>query len=418
MSDKKINLNSILFLKKDTNLKMNDKSKNLFLDNLDYTKYSPAASKEWNNSVYTYNKNSTKNLPTISKRINKIITSYFNFFNSKIERKLNKLLNQKKTLRIRIRKSSIQKIFISKIFTKHFVSKIIITIYTFNQQERFFLEKLRANLFESWELSKKKKQRKNHIKKKRIEFIDFVILNLLNNNIILKNYVYMYYLTKMLEQEKLRVYYKQLLFINRYKFKYTYLNGLKDLIYNLYNKQIEFNIVNLKVIYLNSDIMSQFVIMKIKKARKNLSFLLNKFINIVRLPDIYKYIWTPESPGDILNSTSISKSRIENKLISNNLFSMDKLSDNVKDEVLNSIKYKLTNGVRLEIAGRLSKRSSANRAMFKFKYKGNLRNIDSSFRGVSAVMLRGHLKSNIQYTNLKSKTRKGAYGLKGWVSSV
>lgn len=100
----------------------------------------------------------------------------------------------------------------------------------------------------------------------------------------------MYYLTKMLEQEKLRVYYKQLLFINRYKFKYTYLNGLKDLIYNLYNKQIEFNIVNLKVIYLNSDIMSQFVIMKIKKARKNLSFLLNKFINIVRLPDIYKYI--------------------------------------------------------------------------------------------------------------------------------
>jgi hypothetical protein len=32
-------------------------------------------------------------------------------------------------------------------------------------------------------------------------------------------------------------------------------------------------------------------------------------------------------------------------------------------------------------------------------------------------MLRGHVKSNIQYTNLSSKTRNGAFGLKGWISS-
>jgi hypothetical protein len=32
-------------------------------------------------------------------------------------------------------------------------------------------------------------------------------------------------------------------------------------------------------------------------------------------------------------------------------------------------------------------------------------------------MLRGHAKSNIQYTKLNSKTRNGAFGLKSWISS-
>jgi hypothetical protein len=32
-------------------------------------------------------------------------------------------------------------------------------------------------------------------------------------------------------------------------------------------------------------------------------------------------------------------------------------------------------------------------------------------------MLRGHMKSNIQYTNINSKTKNGAYGLKAWISS-
>jgi hypothetical protein len=32
-------------------------------------------------------------------------------------------------------------------------------------------------------------------------------------------------------------------------------------------------------------------------------------------------------------------------------------------------------------------------------------------------MIRGHVKSNLQYTIVHSKTRNGAFGLKGWVSS-
>jgi hypothetical protein len=32
-------------------------------------------------------------------------------------------------------------------------------------------------------------------------------------------------------------------------------------------------------------------------------------------------------------------------------------------------------------------------------------------------MLRGHVKSNSQYTLINSKTRNGTFGLKGWVST-
>jgi hypothetical protein len=53
----------------------------------------------------------------------------------------------------------------------------------------------------------------------------------------------------------------------------------------------------------------------------------------------------------------------------------------------------------------------------KRKWKGGLKNVDSSFRGLSTIMLRGIVKSNLQYSTISSKNRNGAYGVKGWVSS-
>jgi hypothetical protein len=70
----------------------------------------------------------------------------------------------------------------------------------------------------------------------------------------------------------------------------------------------------------------------------------------------------------------------------------------------------------MEASGRLTRRYTASRSISKLRYKGNLLNIDSSYRGLSSVLLKGNLKSNLQYTKLKSKTRIGSFGLKGWVS--
>jgi hypothetical protein len=74
-------------------------------------------------------------------------------------------------------------------------------------------------------------------------------------------------------------------------------------------------------------------------------------------------------------------------------------------------------GIRVEAKGRLTKRFTASRSVFKMKWKGGLKNVDSSFRGLSAIMLRGYLKSNVQYSVINSKNRNGAFAVKGWVSS-
>ena len=103
--------------------------------------------------------------------------------------------------------------------------------------------------------------------------------------------------------------------------------------------------------------------------------------------------------------------------INKTLFNVFLLKKDKLNLVLNSLKYKYINGLRLEAKGRLSKRRIASKSIFKFKYKGSLKNIDSSYKGLSTVILRGHLKPNIQYTKLNSKTRNGSFGIKGWISS-
>ena len=60
-------------------------------------------------------------------------------------------------------------------------------------------------------------------------------------------------------------------------------------------------------------------------------------------------------------------------------------------------------GVRLEAKGRLTRRFTASRSVFKIKWKGSLKNIDSSYKGLSSVILRGHVKSNVQYSLVKFK---------------
>jgi hypothetical protein len=92
------------------------------------------------------------------------------------------------------------------------------------------------------------------------------------------------------------------------------------------------------------------------------------------------------------------------------------ISSNLLNYVLSILKYKSMSGIRLEAKGRLTRRFTASRSVFKIKWKGSLKNIDSSYRGLSSVILRGHVKSNVQYSIVNSKTRNGAFGLKGWIS--
>ena len=60
-------------------------------------------------------------------------------------------------------------------------------------------------------------------------------------------------------------------------------------------------------------------------------------------------------------------------------------------------------GIRLEVKGRLTKRYRADRSIYSLKWKGGLKNVDSSFKRLSSVLFRGNSKSNmylIHYLNL------------------
>ena len=62
--------------------------------------------------------------------------------------------------------------------------------------------------------------------------------------------------------------YNQLFRINQYKFNSIYLSRLNKIVSIIYNKNVEFNIVNLKYVYLDSSIFSESVLIKIKNRKK------------------------------------------------------------------------------------------------------------------------------------------------------
>jgi hypothetical protein len=204
-----------------------------------------------------------------------------------------------------------------------------------------------------------------------------------------------------------------MLCFNDYKNKSKNILALNNIISKIYNKKVEFNIVNLKYLHLNSDIFSEAIVKKLKNRNNRLLKVLKRGLKLVKLPSIIKYF------ENNFESTFLKKTLNNNSIISylkgDIALNKEVISQSFslkKGYALQSIKYKTINGVRLEGTGRLTRRLTASRSIFKFKYKGGLKNVDSSYGKKSTVILRGHVKSNVQYTNINSKTRNGAFGLK------
>ena len=375
------------------------------------SKHFPSSVREWNNSIYVYNKNNLSLIPSTTVSAMKIIKSFFSVFNQSLERKI-----RTKRLLLRLRRLSSNRIYLSNGEFKHKNNRVLVNIYIFNRQKNNYLSKLR-NIYINNFFTKNKKINANYIKTLRSilmkgfeslseinkdKYLLIKILDIVKKNRKYKiktfkklsNYTGLFYKNVLnLTMKKLRLFflYKQLIYVNKSKLNYTYLRLLKKHLETLFNKNVEFNLINLKRFYLNSDILSESVKLKLTRNKNKMHKILNKLKDKVK---IYK-------KKIFLND--VTQKKIDNKLYLRNI-------------IINNLKYKHTTGFRLEAKGRLSKRFTASRSVFKLKYKGNLLNLDSSFRGISSIILKGNLKSNIQYTKLKSKTRIGSFGIKGWVS--
>lgn len=331
-----------------------------------------------------------------------------------------------KRLLLRLRRLSLNKIFVSNGEFKHTNNKITITLYIFNRQKRSYLNRMKKLRFLFFYTSEKKNNiAKKIMRESKLKILHFLRKSVKNETTLLKvikinellnksnkklNYssvidlckyvkiFYKRYTIKSYIYIKTFFYYKQLLFINRIKYSYTYLKFLKNVLEQLYNKNVEFNLVNIKRFYLNSDILSESITIKLTKNRRKMLRYMKNLKKKIKINK--KRILVIKPVREIKESISIDKKDSAKNLTRNNL-------------VLSALKYKDVTGFRLEARGRLTRRYTASRSVTKVRYKGNLLNMDSSHRGLSTILLKGNLRSNLQFTKLKSKTRIGSFGIKG-----
>jgi hypothetical protein len=97
----------------------------------------PPANKERFNSIYVYNNKTVKLLPTLDKVTLKLVKSYFNFYSRKLEKKI-----KSRRLRIRGRRLSTNRILISRAELKHTNDKVVVTIYVYNRQKKYYFNKI------------------------------------------------------------------------------------------------------------------------------------------------------------------------------------------------------------------------------------------------------------------------------------
>nr|QCW06906.1 ribosomal protein S3 [Drechslerella brochopaga] len=202
-------------------------------------------------------------------------------------------------------------------------------------------------------------------------------------------------------------------FLTKYffkKHKYNYrINKLKIWLLSYLNryskKKIEINLIRLKYIYLNSNMVAEYITRKLITKRRSLLKVKRKIFTKAKLVLYNKYI---VDKFNIFNINDINLLRDLSSLKLNNYF--------LYKELLKRIKYKFISGIRLIATGRLTRRNIAARSVKSFCYKGSLKNIDSSFKFLSVASLRGDWRPNLEFTAITDTAKTGSFGVKTWIS--
>lgn len=249
--------------------------------------------------------------------------------------------------RSRSRGLSAKKIFVAKGDLKHTSTKAVITLYFYNTEKKFLIRKIKKQIFDLYRPNKRLKRFINMDRNNKEiitynrpfslkeylripnHFTDYVTLfkktfveklckyfDLTNKHIyLISNLVESKVLS---EDEKLLIFKRKLnslirikypdyadymrkvklhylnklticiklLTLNQIKFKHAFLLKLRYLVSQIYNKNVVFNLVNLKKMHLNSDIFTQAVSLKLKNRENRLYRVLKKSLNKVKLPNI------------------------------------------------------------------------------------------------------------------------------------
>ena len=437
------------------------------------------ANKEWYNSVYAFDKNSTRFLPAVHDYVFKLLRRYFNMANTQLE------TNLKTRKAKRLRRSSGRKVWISTPEIKHVSGKINVTIYVYNRVYNYYKKRLNSLNF-SWAPLTENNQSLNVIPNKSLDIKGINGINTNKSAELIRNKQLSIYPNKILTTKSAKQWYikviqwlkldrvasmeqnikaiyrliskndkqelikglnllklghqnylinkykkellylklKQKMLFNDFKFSELYLLPMIEFLQTIYKKKVEFNIVTLKYHYLSSSILSQILVAKIKNPKYRGQSLKPVDRSLIKVK-------TPNLSGnkvqrihkEFIGVQNIILNKVDNKLIPNKdslnellLKNSDK-PDNVEQLALSNIENKNIAGVFVKISGRLTKRYKAQRAVSKLRYKGTLKNVHSAHKGLPSSLSRGYANINVEKTMIHSKTRVGAFGLTGWVAS-
>lgn len=252
--------------------------------------------------------------------------------------------------RSRSRGLSAKKIFVAKGGLKHTSSKAVITLYLYNTEKKFLIRSIKKQIFQLYRPNKSLKRQINLDRNQKViisynrpfslkeyllrhdHYTDYITsfkmsfveklckyfnltnkyINLISNLVESKvlsedeklliflacgekvssfytikypNYQDYMHKVKLHYLNKLTLYLK-LLILNQIKFKHAFLLELRYLVSEIYNKNVEFNLVNLKKMHLNSDIFTQAVSLKLKNRNNRLYRVLKSSLSKVKLPNV------------------------------------------------------------------------------------------------------------------------------------
>ena len=237
----------------------------------------------------------------------------------------------------------------------------------------------------------------------------YLFIKLINLFLMLKKILKSIYIIK---------WYKRNIYYSRYKFQVKNILNIKNILNKLYNNnRIEINIINLKYLHLDGNILALAVVKKLKSRNRRVLKVIRMALRLSKKPYINGFYSNLLGINN-LNTVFIKKNL--NLSINNNIpLNNDLISKPISYKsriVFYYLKHKIISGMKLQGTGRLTKRLTASRSISKYIGKGSLKNRTSSYNGLSAVVLRGYVKSNLQYVNINSYNRIGTYGIKSWIS--
>jgi Mitochondrial ribosomal protein (VAR1) len=226
-------------------------------------------------------------------------------------------------------------------------------------------------------------------------------------------------------------YYSSMLYFNSYIFNTNNILPLKDILRKMYNKKIELNIIDLKYLYLDSNIFAEAITRKLKDRQKRVLRVLKLSLNLTKKP-YFKIHFHKENvkvnfmfcdkkldikiKSNALALTNDTRGLANTSFGQTNRYLIYKPHSHKMRLFLYHMKQKIISGIKLQGTGRLTKRLTASRSISKVKYMGSLKNINSSYENISTIMLRGFVKSNLQYTNINNYNRNGSFGVKVSIS--